>query len=237
MVVPKKQDCIETINSHESSNGKFSVQLCLNYRKLYSCIQTAYKIKTNSSLGKVISNYPLLTIDSVLAHFNGCKYFSTINLMLGYYHIKVSKEKVEKTAFITNKSKWIFHSLPFSINISPSAFSYILEKVLAQYSQYTLNYLDDIMVFSKTWESHLNHLEEVFKWLQDADLKIKHSKCEVFKGKVHYLGYLVGTDGVQLLLEKVAAIEALEPPRNIQELWHFFGLFGFYRNSSHSFLM
>ena len=99
----------------------------------------------------------------------------------------------EKTAFVTDKGKWTFLSLPFSMNISPSVFSYVLEKVLVQCLEYTLNYLDDIMVFSVTWESHFRHLKEVFKWLQDTDLKIKCSKCEIFKSKVHYLIYLVGT--------------------------------------------
>ena len=150
-------------------------------------------------------------------------------MRLGYYHIKLSKEVAEKTAFVTHKGKWIFHSLPFSINVSPSIFSYILGKVLVQCSEYTLNYLNDIMVSSKMWESHLRQLEEVFKWLQDVDLKIKCSKCEFFKSKVHYLGYLVGSNGVQPLPEKVPTIETLEPPKNIDELQHFLGLVGFYR--------
>ena len=81
-----------------------------------------------------------------------------------------------------------------------------------QCSEYTSNYLDDIMVFSETWESYLMHLEEVIKWLKDADSKIKHSMCEFFKSKVHYLDYLVGSHGVQPLLEKVTAIETVEPP-------------------------
>ena len=98
-----------------------------------------------------------------------------------------------------------------------------------QCSKYTLNYLDDIMVFSETWESHLLHNKRVFKWLKDADLKIKCSKCEFFNSKVHPLGYLVGDDGVQPLLEKVTAIEALEPPQNIEELQHFLVLIRFYR--------
>ena len=159
----------------------------------------------------------------------------------GYYHIKLSKAAAEKTTFVTNKGKWIFHLLPFCINISLSAFSYVLGQVLVQCLEYVLgqvlvqcleyalNYLSDIMDFSETWESHLRHLEEVFKWLQDVDLKIKCSKCEFFKSKVHYLGYIVGTDSVQPLLEKVAAIEALDPPHNIDELWHILGLVGFYR--------
>ena len=65
-----------------------------------------------------------------------------------------------------------------------------------QCSECALNYLDDIMVFSEVWESHLKHHEVVFKWIKDVDLKIKQSKCEFFENKVHYLGYLVGADGV-----------------------------------------
>ena len=213
--------------SQGSSN--FNLRLCIDYRKLNSHIQTAHQIKANGSLGKVISNYPLPTINSILAHFNSCKYFSTINLRLGYYHIKLSKEEVEKTTFITDKGKWFFHLLPFDINISLSAFSYVLGKVLVQCLEYALNYLDDIMVFSKTRESHFRHLKEVFKWLQDMDLKIKCSKCEFFKSKVHYLGYPLRTNGVQPLLEKVTTTEALEPPQNVDQLWLFLGLIRFYR--------
>ena len=129
-------------------------------------------------MGKVISNYPLPTIDSILAHFNGCKFFSTIDLRSGYNHICLTKEAVEKTALVTYKGKWIFHSLPFGIKIGHSVFSYVLGKVLAQCTEFVLNYWHDIMIFSKIWQDHLCHLEEVVKCLQDADLKFKHSKCE-----------------------------------------------------------
>ena len=73
------------------------------------------------------------------------------------------------------------------------------------------------------------HLEEVFRWIKDTDLKIKCSKCEFFKSKVHYLGYLVGANSIQPLPEKVTTIEALEPPQNIEELQHSLGLIRLYR--------
>ena len=57
------------------------------------------------------------------------------------------------------------------------------------------------------WEEYLEHLEVVFKLLEVADLKIKCSKCEFFKTKIHYLGFLVGINGIQPFLEKVAAIQ------------------------------
>ena len=219
LVVPKKQNHMDSNNSQGSSN--FNLQLCIDYRKLNSHIQTAHQIKANGTLDNVIYNYTLPTIDSILAHFNSCNYFSTIDLRSGYYHIKLSKGVAVRMAFITDKGKWFFHSLSFGINISPPAFTCVLGKVLVQYSRYALNYLDDIMVFSDTWESYLRHHKEVFRRLKDVDLKLK--------SKVHYVGYLVGTNGAQPLPEKFTTREALEPPQNIVELWHFQGLIWLYR--------
>ena len=86
-----------------------------------------------------------------------------MQILFWYYHIQLTKETVEKTAFMRDKCKWIFHSLPFDINIGPSAFSYVLGKVLALCSEFALNNLDDIMILYRTWEEHLKHLETVFK--------------------------------------------------------------------------
>ena len=133
LVVPKKQDHMNSNKSQGSSN--FNLQLCIDYRKLNSHIQPDHQIKANATLGKVISSYPLPTINGILAHFNGCKYFLTINLRSGYYHIKLSKEVAEKMASVTDKGKHIFHSVPFGINICPSPLSYILGKVLVQCSE------------------------------------------------------------------------------------------------------
>ena len=87
-------------------------------------------------------------IDSILPGFNGCKFFSTIDMRSSYYHICFMKEAAEKTVCVTEKGKWIFHLLLFGINIGPSAFSYVLGKVLAQCTEFALNYLDDTMIFS-----------------------------------------------------------------------------------------
>ena len=201
----------------------------LTIESLNSWTQTAHQITANGSLVKVISNYLLPTIDSILACFNGCKFLSTKDLRSGYYHICLTKEAAEKIAFVTYKGKWILHSLPFGINTGPSVFSYVVGEVLAQCTEFAFNYLDEIMIFFKTWQDHLKYLEEVLKCLQDADLKIKCSKCKFLKSEVHYLGFLVETQGVQPLLEEVAAIEALGPPKYINELRQLLGLVGFYR--------
>ena len=82
LVVPKKEERVDAnTNSNNNNNGKFNLRLCINYRKLNSRIQTGHQIKVDGSLGKVISNYPLPTTDSILACFNGCKFFSTIDFI------------------------------------------------------------------------------------------------------------------------------------------------------------
>ena len=135
----------------------------------------------------------------------------------GYYHIQLTKEAAEKVAFVTDKGIWIFYSLPFGINIGPLA----LGKDLVPCTEFALNYLNDSMIFSGTWEEHL---KAVFKWLEAAKLKIKCSKCVFFKTKVHYLGFLVGIDDIQPLPEKAATIQALLPLKDINKPSQFLGL-------------
>ena len=130
------------------------------------------QIKSNGTLGKVVASYPLPTIDTLLARFKDCKYFSMLDLRSGYYHIKLTKKALAKTAFVPDKGKWQFHSLPFNINLGPSVFSYVLGTTLRHCKVFTLNYLDGIIIFSKSWEDHLEHLKQVFKALHGADLKI-----------------------------------------------------------------
>ena len=83
--------------------------------KLNNRILTARQIKADDKLGKVVANYPLPTIDNLLACFKGCKYFSTLDLQSGDYHIKLMPEAAEKMAFVIDKGKWKFHLFPFGI--------------------------------------------------------------------------------------------------------------------------
>ena len=225
LVVPKKVDP----NASNIKNKQFNLHLCIDYHKLNSRILTAGQIKADGRLGKVVANYPLPTIDNLLAHFKDCQYFSTLDLHSGYYHIKLTLEAAENTAFVINKGKWKFHSLPFGINLGPSAFSYVFGKVLTPCLDFALNYLDGKSIFSRTWEGHIRHLEEVFKQLKHAELKIKCSKCKFFKSQVHYLGYVIGVNGVQPLPGKVESIKKLVVPTNVDELHQFLGITGFYR--------
>jgi len=92
-----------------------------------------------------------------------------------------------------------------------------------------LIYLDDVVVFSNTVEDHLSRLEEVFKRLRDAGLKLKPSKCELFKKQVHYLGHVVSEDGVSTDPSKIEAVNSWPVPRDETQVRAFLGLTGYYR--------
>ena len=107
----------------------------------------------------------------------------------GYHHIGLSEQSKPLTAFTTHSGKFQWNVLPFGIGIGVQTFSFIINKAIGHCSDFTANYLDDIIVFSRTAEDHMEHLEKIFEALQVADLKIKVSKCEFFKKHISYLGF------------------------------------------------
>ena len=183
----------------------------------------------NGKIGKVISNYPIPTIESLLARLEGCKYFSILDLRSGYHHIGLSEQSKPLTAFTTHSGKFQWNVLPFGIGIGVQTFSFVINKAISHCSDFAANYLDDIIVFSRTAEDHMEHLEKIFEALQVADLKIKVSKCKFFKKHVSYLGFLIGETGICCDRSKVEAINKITTPDSIEEVRQFNGMCSYYR--------
>ena len=92
-----------------------------------------------------------------------------------------------------------------------------------------MTYLDDIIIFSDTEEEHLAHIEEIFKRLEAADLKMKRSKCDFFKKHIHYLGHLISANGIRPLKDKLDTIHDMLAPHNSKEVKLFLSLVGYYK--------
>ena len=118
--------------------------------------------------------------------------------------------------------------LPFGKGIGVQTFSFVINKAIGHCSDFAANYLDDIIVFSRTAEDHMEHLEKIFEALQVADLKIKVSKCKFFKKHVSYLGFLIGETGIHCDRSKVEAINKITTPTSIEEVHQFNGLRSYY---------
>ena len=201
-------------------------RLCVDYRKV-NALQPEVK-QTDKGTG-CLSLYPLPKIDEMFSKLGGATIFSTIDLRSGYYHIGLTRESRAKSAFIMPMGKWQFKRTPFGLSQAPAYFQLLIDKVLMGCSSFAMGYLDDIIIFSKTEEEHLQHLEEIFVRLRKFGLKMKHEKCSFFKKHIQYLGHLVLEKGFEPLPEKLESIRKMPAPRTAKEVKQFLGLIGYYR--------
>ena len=137
----------------------------------------------------------------------------------------------EKTAFRTSSGQlYEFNQVPFGLCNAPATFSRLMDRVLSGLHWETcLFYLDDIIVFSSTWEEHLARLRQVFERLRHADLKLGAEKCAFAAKEVSYLGHRVTEEGLLPDSALLAAIREILPPKTATEVRSFLGLAGYYR--------
>ena len=127
-----------------------------------------------------ISLVPLPKIDDLYRLLKGAKVFSTLDLCSGYYHISLNKSSHAKTAFVVPMGKYEFNRVPFGLSQAPAYFQLLINKVL-QGCTFAIGYLDNIIIWSNSDEEHIRHLEDIFKHLIQAGLKLKREKCNFFK--------------------------------------------------------
>ena len=122
--------------------------------------------------------YPLPRVDDTLDTLAGSKWFSTLDLISGYWQVEMSPEDQEKTAFCTPAGQYEFKVMPFGLCNAPATFQRLMDMVLAGL-QWTscLVYLDDVIVPGKTFSEHLNFLRDVFGRIREAGLKLQSTKC------------------------------------------------------------
>ena len=111
---------------------------------------------------------------------------------------------------------------------APAYFQTLINTVLDNIN-FAMGYLDDIIIFSRSEEEHLDHIEQVFKRLEEAGLKLSLEKCSFFKKHIQYLGHLLSEEGIQPLPEKLESIAKMPRPKNQKEVKQFLGLIGYYR--------
>ena len=144
-------------------------RLCIDFRKINDLQQ---KVITEGKSKGCLSLIPLPKIDEMYAKLKGAKFFLTIDLRSGYYHIALGKDSRAKTAFVTPFGKYEFLQVPFGLAQGPAFFQHLMNKVLDNCS-FAMTYLDDIIIFSNTEEEHLAHIKEILRRLEAADLKMK----------------------------------------------------------------
>ena len=176
------------------------------------------------------NRYPLPRVDELFDQLQGAAYFSKLDLRTGYWQIRVDEKDVAKTAFTSRHGHYEWLVLPMGLTNAPAAFMALMEATFRQeLDKFVLVFLDDILIYSRTFEEHEAHLRVVLQRLREQKLYAKLSKCEFFRGEVEFLGHVVGRAGVRMIEGKVAAVEQWPTPTCQKEVEQFLGLAGYYR--------
>ena len=198
----------------QKKNGE--LRMCVDYRQLNA--------RTRRDA------HPLPRIEESLDALGGAQYFSTLDLASGYNQVAVAEADRAKTAFCTPFGLYEFNRMPFGLCNAPGTFQRLMEQIFGDQSLQTLLlYLDDVVVFSSSFEQHLQRLELVLCRLRAHRLKLKLSKCRFFQKEVQYLGHVISAEGVATDPEKTRVVAEWPQPRTARDLRSFLGFASYYR--------
>ena len=152
--------------------------------------------------------YPLLDINEILSVFDGSQWFTSLDLASGYWQVAVNEQDKKKTAFITKHGTYEFNVMPFGLCNAPATFQRLMDKILRPFiNKFVVVYLDDITIYSKTFNEHCNHLQAVFDKLQEANLKLNIEKYFFFLNELKFLEHIIGKDGIKPDNEKIEKVK------------------------------
>ena len=195
-----------------------SLCFCIYFRKLNSL--------------NVKDSHPLPRICETLESLAGAAHYSTFDMNSGFWQVPMDEESKQYTAFtLGSMGLYECESMPFGLCNAPPTFQRLMYNCLGELNlTYCLIYLDDVIVFSDMPEEHLRRMGVVFNRLHEHGLKLKPSKCEVFKSEINYLAHHVSQKGVLPSKKNLESIAQCPPPDSYTKVKSFVGLVGHYRH-------
>jgi hypothetical protein len=169
----------------------------------------------------VKGKYPLPVIDELLDESSGSQWFSKLDLKAGYHQIRLAPGEEHKTAFQSHNGHYEFKVMAFGLSGAPATFQHATNKTLSPVLRhFALVFFDDILIYSKTYKEHLEHLAAVLSLLQADQWQVKMSKCAFAQQRVAYLGHVISSDGVSTDSSKIQSIVhglVRSQPRNCED--------------------
>ncbi|GJZ96810.1 putative reverse transcriptase domain-containing protein [Tanacetum coccineum] len=189
-----------------------SFRMCIDYKELNKLT--------------VKNRYPFPRIDDLFDQLQGSQFFSKIDLRYGYHQLRVHKDDILKTAFRTRYGHFVFTVMPFGLTNAPAVFIDLMNRVCRPYLD---KFIDDILIYSKIREEHVEHLRLVLELLKKEKLYAKFSKCEFWLREVQFLGHVINGNGIHVDHSKIEAVKNWKAHRTLTKVRSFLGLARYYR--------
>ena len=213
IVQPSKSPWASTVVLVPKKDG--SLRFCVDYRKLNN-------IRKNYV-------YPLSRVDDIFDTLSGVRYFTSIDLASGYWQIELDEDARAKSTFTAYNGLYKFVRMLFGLRNAPGMFQRIKQMVMSGLEwKNCFVYLDDILIASKTFSEHVQHICEVFERLCAAGLRLKPKKCLFLRDEVPYLGYLISANGIRPDLSKTDKVWTFPTPSDVMTVRLFVGLASYY---------
>ncbi|CAF2678618.1 unnamed protein product [Rotaria sp. Silwood2] len=159
----------------------------------------------------------------------GYKFFSKLDMKSGFWQIPIKEEDKHKTTFITVDGLYEWNVLAQGLKNSPPSFQRVMADILSSCRQFSLVYIDDIVVFSRSFEEHLNHLQQLLCILSKYNFQLNPPRCKLFHQKIDYLSHIISEGGFQPNNERIQSIMNLRKPSTLVEANKFLGGLSWYR--------
>ena len=193
-----------------------SLRPCIDYRGL------------NDITAKI--RYPLPLISSAFELLQGATIFTKLDLRNAYHLVRIREGDEWKTAFNTPNGHYEYLVMPFGLTNAPAVFQAMVNDILRDMlNKYVFVYLDDILIFSRSLENHIHHVQTVLQRLLENSLFVKAEKCEFHRASITFFGYIIGQRNIQMDPEKVSAVTTWPNPEDRKQLQRFLGFANFYR--------
>ncbi|XP_076049398.1 uncharacterized protein LOC143030081 [Oratosquilla oratoria] len=191
-----------------------SMRLCVDYRRVNAVTKA--------------DGYPLPRIDDVIDDVGAARWVTKLDLLQGYYQVRLTERSRAISAFVTPEGLYQFTVLPFGLRNAPSTFQRLMNFITTGLEGVRC-YLDDIVVFGDTWEEHLDRLKTLFAVLAANSLTVNLAKSEFGHAQITFLGHVVGRNEVRPVAAKIAAIQQYPVPADKKAVMRLLGLAGYYR--------
>lgn len=191
-------------------------RLCIDFRELNKII--------------IPQAQPFPLIDDLIIKTRNCKYFTTLDINSAFWSIPLRIEDRQKTGFVTQEGHFQWTCLPFGLKTSPAIFQRILSNILRKHNlkDFSENYIDDILIFSESFEEHIEHIEKVIKAIVNEGFRLKFKKCTFAAESVKYLGHIIEHNTVRPVKDNLISIQNFPTPKTQKNIRQFLGKINFY---------